>query len=67
MNPGCIYQCINGVAHLISGNCPIVPCAQTIQGCDSLDEVYTMPCPRPYGTGCGPCQKSDTPFEGTAA
>lgn len=20
-----------------------------VQGCDSLDEIYTMPCPRPYG------------------
>lgn len=45
----CIYQCINGNGVLLSGNCTVVPCAPTVQGCDSLDEIYTMPCPRPYG------------------
>lgn len=53
MNEGCVYQCIDNVSHLISGNCPVTPCAQTIQGCDSLNEVFTMPCPRPYGLTLG--------------
>lgn len=44
----CVYQCINGKGVLLSGDCPVVPCPQTTPDCESLEEVYTVPCPRPY-------------------
>lgn len=46
MIDGCVYQCINGNGELLSGVCTNPPCQQTVIGCDSLDEVYTLPCPR---------------------
>ena len=45
---GCHYDCINGQLVLLTGDCPLVPCAQDGGPCDSPGQIMFKKCPRPF-------------------
>lgn len=44
----CVYVCIEGKRKLLSGDCPIVPCAEDGGECFIPNAVSVSPCPDPW-------------------